>query len=319
MQRISSGRREFLKAAGLLAMATAGTGIGVRRAEAQQVPYSAGTEPPKLKAPANACDCHMHIYDSKYPVAPTATLKPADATVADYKLLQKRTGTTRNVVVTPSTYGTDNRITLDAIAQIGPTARGVAVVDTSIADAELKRMNDSGIRGIRFNLVQAGATTVDMLEPLSKRVNDLGWHLQIHMKGEQIAAIEDLLLRLPAPIVFDHLGRLAQPNALDTAGFKSISKLIDKGKTWVKLSGAYQDSKVGPPSYSDTVAIARAYIKAAPERMVWGSDWPHPTEKEKPDDAILFDLLAEWAPDVATRTAILVQNPARLYGFPIAT
>jgi len=319
MQRIPSGRREFLKAAGLLAMATAGTGIGVRRAEAQQVPYSAGTEPPKLKAPANACDCHMHIYDSKYPIAPTATLKPADATVADYKLLQKRTGTTRNVVVTPSTYGTDNRITLDAIAQIGPTARGVAVVDTSIADAELKRMNDSGIRGIRFNLVQAGATTVDMLEPLSKRVNDLGWHLQIHMKGEQIAAIEDLLLRLPAPIVFDHLGRLAQPNALDTAGFKSISKLIDKGKTWVKLSGAYQDSKVGPPSYSDTVAIARAYIKAAPERMVWGSDWPHPTEKEKPDDAILFDLLAEWAPDVATRTAILVQNPARLYGFPIAT
>ncbi len=320
MQRISSSRREFLKTAGLLAMATAGTGIGVRRADAQQVPYSSGTEPPKLKAPANACDCHMHIYDSKYPIAPTATLKPADATVADYKMLQRRLGTTRNVVVTPSTYGTDNRITIDAIAQIGPTARGVAVVDTSIADAELKRMNDSGIRGIRFNLVQAGATTVDMLEPLSKRVNDLGWHLQIHMKGDQIAAIEDLLLRLPAPIVFDHLGRLAQPNALDTAGFKTISKLIDKGKTWVKLSGAYQDSKVGPPSYSDTVALARAYIKAAPERMVWGSDWPHPTEKEKkPDDAALFDLVAEWAPDAATRTAILVQNPAKLYGFPVTT
>jgi D-galactarolactone isomerase len=319
MQPISTSRRKFVEVAGVLVMATASTGIGVRRADAQQVPYSTGTKPPKLKAPANACDCHMHIYDAKYPIAPTATLKPSDATVADYKLLQGRMGTTRNVVVTPSTYGTDNRITLDAIAQIGPTARGVAVVDTSIADAELKRMNDSGIRGIRFNLVQAGATMVDMLEPLSKRVNDLGWHLQIHMKGEQIAAIEDLLLRLPAPIVFDHLGRLAQPNALDTAGFKSISKLIDKGKTWVKLSGAYQDSKVGPPSYSDTVAIARAYIKAAPERMVWGSDWPHPTEKEKPDDAILFDLLAEWAPDVATRTAILVQNPARLYGFPIAT
>jgi D-galactarolactone isomerase len=317
MQPISTGRREFLKTAGVLAIATAG--FGVRRADAQPVPYSTGTEPPKLKAPANACDCHMHIYDAKYPIAPTATLKPSDATVADYKLLQRRIGTTRNVVVTPSTYGTDNRITLDAIAQIGPTARGVAVVDTSIADAELKRMNDLGIRGIRFNLVQAGATTVDMVEPLSKRVNDLGWHLQIHMKGEQIAAIEDLLLRVPAPIVFDHLGRLAQPNALDTPGFRTISKLIDKGKTWVKLSGAYQDSKVGPPSYSDTVAIARAYIKATPERMVWGSDWPHPTEKEKPDDAVLFDLLAEWAPDEATRTAILVQNPARLYGFPTTT
>lgn len=313
MQPISTSRRGFLKTAGVFAMAA---GIGVRRADAQQVPYSTGTEPSKLKAPANACDCHMHIYDAKYPVAPTATLKPSDALVADYKLLQRRIGTTRNVVVTPSTYGTDNRVTLDAIAQIGPTARGVAVVDTSVSDPELKRMNDLGIRGIRFNLVQAGATTAEMIEPLSKRVNDLGWHIQIHMKGDQIAAIEDLLLRVPSPIVFDHLGRLAQPNALDSMGFKTISKLIDKGKTWVKLSGAYQDSNVGPPSYADTVPVARAYIKAASDRTVWGSDWPHPTEKEKPDDAVLFDLLAEWAPDPTTRSAILVQNPAKLYGFP---
>jgi D-galactarolactone isomerase len=319
MQPICTSRREFLEAAGVLAIAAASTGIGAQRADAQQVPYSTGTEPPKLAAPANACDCHMHIYDAKYPVAPTATLKPSDAIVADYRLLQGRIGTTRNVVVTPSTYGTDNRITLDAIAQIGPTARGVAVVEASIADAELKRMNDLGIRGLRINLVLAGATTVDMIEPLSKRVNDLGWHIQIAMKGEQIAAIEDLLLRLPTPIVFDHLGLLAQPNALDNPGFKTISKLIDKGKTWVKLSGVYLDSKVGPPSYSDMMPIAHAYIKAAPERMVWGSVWPHPTEKEKPDDAVLFDLLAEWAPDAATRTAILVQNPARLYGFPTTT
>jgi predicted TIM-barrel fold metal-dependent hydrolase len=219
-------------------------------------------------------------------------------------------------VVTPSTYGTDNRVTLDAIAQIGPTARGVAVVDATVTDAELKRLNGLGIRGIRFNLVQAGATTAEMIEPLSRRVNDLGWHIQIHMKGEQIAGIEDLLLRVPSPIVFDHLGRLAQPNALDNPGFKTISKLIDKGRTWVKLSGAYQDTKVGPPTYSDTVAVARAYIKAAPERMVWASDWPHPTEKDKPDDAVLFGLLAEWAPDEAMRTRILVQNPATLYGFP---
>src|SRR5262249_647266 len=147
---------EFIKAAGLLALATASTGVGAAAASAQQVPYSTGTEPPRLKAPANACDCHMHIYDAKYPVAPTATLKPADALVADFRLLQQRIGTTRNVVVTPSTYGTDNRITLDAMAQIGPNARGVAVVDTGVADSELKRMNDLGIRGIRFNLVQAG-------------------------------------------------------------------------------------------------------------------------------------------------------------------
>jgi len=309
-------RRRLMKTAGAMALAAAAGAVRSDQAFAQQVPWSSGTESPKLKAPANACDCHMHIYDAKYPTDPKATLKPADALVADYKLLQKRIGASRNVVVTPSTYGTDNRVTLDAIAQIGPTARGVAVVDATVTDAELKRLNGLGIRGIRFNLVQAGATTAEMIEPLSRRVNDLGWHIQIHMKGEQIAGIEDLLLRVPSPIVFDHLGRLAQPNALDNPGFKTISKLIDKGRTWVKLSGAYQDTKVGPPTYSDTVAVARAYIKAAPERMVWASDWPHPTEKDKPDDAVLFGLLAEWAPDEAMRTRILVQNPATLYGFP---
>jgi len=211
MEHLSTDRRGFMKAASVIALTTAASSIGARGAGAQQVPYSAGTEAPKLKAPANACDCHMHIYNANYPVAPSATLKPPDALVADYKLLQKRLGTSRNVVVTPSTYGTDNRVTLDGMAQIGATARGVAVVDTSVSDAELKRLNDLGIRGIRFNLVQAGATTVEMIEPLSKRVNDLGWHIQIHIKGEQIAGIEDLLLRVPSPIVFDHLGRLAQP------------------------------------------------------------------------------------------------------------
>jgi predicted TIM-barrel fold metal-dependent hydrolase len=307
-------RRTLLKGASFAVLSAAG--LSARSGKAQQAPYSSGSEAPKLAAPANACDCHMHIYDARFPVAPNATLRPPDALVADYKLLQKRIGTARNVIVTPSTYGTDNGVTLEAMQQIGPSARGVAVVDTSVKDDELKRMHDLGIRGIRFNLVQAGATTADMIEPLSKRVNDLGWHIQIHMKGEQIAGIEDLLLRVPSPIVFDHLGRLAQPNALDNPGFKTISKLIDKGRTWVKLSGAYQDSKVGAPSYSDTVPVARAYIKAAPQRMVWASDWPHPTEKDKPDDAVLFDLLTEWASDAAVRTAILVQNPETLYGFP---
>jgi D-galactarolactone isomerase len=309
-------RRALLKGASFAVLSAAASGLSARSSKAQQAPYSSGSEAPKLAAPANACDCHMHIYDARFPVAPNATLRPPDALVTDYKLLQKRIGTTRNVIVTPSTYGIDNRVTLEAMQQIGPNARGVAVVDTSVKDDELKRMHDLGIRGIRFNLVQAGATTAEMIEPLSKRVNDLGWHIQIHMKGEQIAGIEDLLLRVPSPIVFDHLGRLAQPNALDNPGFKTISKLIDKGRTWVKLSGAYQDSKVGAPSYSDTVPVARAYIKAAPQRMVWASDWPHPTEKDKPDDAVLFDLLAEWAPEAAVRTGILVQNPETLYGFP---
>ena len=238
----------------------------------------------------------MHIYDHRFPVAPNAKLRPPDATVDDYRLLQKRLGLTRNVVVTPSTYGTDNSVTLDAIAKLGPAARGVAVVDASVSDAELKRLDGLGISGIRFNLVQSGATTIEMLEPLSKRVDALGWHVQIHMIGDQILQTQDLLQRLPSRIVFDHLARIPQPAGVDHPAFAFVKKLIDRGRTWVKLSSATKDSKAGPPAYADVSKVAQAYVKAAPERMVWGSDWPHPTEKTdaEPDDAILFNLLADW-------------------------
>jgi predicted TIM-barrel fold metal-dependent hydrolase len=307
-------RRSFLKSAALGAVAAASL---VREGRAQQpVPFSSGTEPPKLKVPAGACDCHMHIYDSRYPYVANAALKPPEARVQDYRLLQKRLGTTRNVVVQPSSYGTDNRATLDAVEQLGSSARAVAVVDTTVTDAELKRLAAAGVRGIRFNLVQAGATSVDMLEPLSKRVNDLGWHVQIHMRGDQIVEIKEVLQRLPSPIVFDHMGRIPASASISHPAFGVIGKLIDKGHTWVKLSGAYQDSKVGAPSYADVMGLAQAYVKAAPERMLWGSDWPHPTEKNaRPDDAILLDLLSDWAPDVKTRRRILVENPESLYGF----
>jgi D-galactarolactone isomerase len=257
----------------------------------------------------------MHIYDARFPIAPSATLKPADARTDDYKLLQKRIGTTRNVVVQPSTYGTDNSCTLDGMAKLGPTARGVAVVDATVTDAELKRLDGLGIRGIRFNLVQAGATTVDMLEPLSKRVNDLGWHVQIHMLGDQIVGIEPLLNRLPSPIVFDHMGPIPKDVGTAHPAFAVTSKLVDKGRTRVKLSGAYMDTKAGPPTYADSTKLAQAFAKAAPQRMVWASDWPHPTEKDKPNDAILFDLLTEWVPDETPRNGILVENPITLYGF----
>ena len=311
-------RREFLKTASLAAVAAV-SGVSVRSAQAQTVPYSTGTEPPKTKAPPNACDCHMHIYNSKFPIAPSATLKPADALPSDYRLLQKRIGTTRNVIVTPSTYGTDNGATLDGMAQLAPNVRGVAVVDTSVSDAELKRLHGLGMRGTRFNLVQAGATTVDMLEPLAKRIHDLGWHIQINAKPELIVEIEPLLMRLPTPLVFDHLAHVPRDAGVESPAYKTMRKLIDQGRTWVKLSGAYQDTKVGPPTYADAARVAQAYAKAAPERMVWGSDWPHPTEKDKPDDAVLFDLLAVWVPDEATRNHILVQNPEALYGFGKST
>jgi predicted TIM-barrel fold metal-dependent hydrolase len=293
-------------------------GIGVAAAEAEHVaPWSSGTAPPKLKAPPNACDCHMHVYSSRFPAAPNAELRPPDASADAHRLLQKRLGTTRTIVVNPSTYGTDNSCTLDAIAQFGAGARGVAVVDTSVTDAELKRLNDLGVRGIRFNLVQSGATTIDMVEPLSKRVNDLGWHVQIHMLADAIVENADIFQRLPSPIVFDHMGHIPQPAGVDHPAFALVLKLLDHGRAWVKLSGAYMETRTGPPAYADVSKVAQAYVKAAPERLVWASDWPHPTEKadSKPDDAVLFDLLTDWAPDEAIRNRILVDNPVALYGF----
>jgi D-galactarolactone isomerase len=309
-------RRAVLRGIGATVMTAGGLDASMGQTR-QTVPWSSGIEPPMLKAPPNACDCHMHIYDSRFPVAPNAKLRPADATTDDYRLFQKRIGTTRNVVVTPSTYDTDNSCALDAMAKLGASARGVAVVDASVSDSELKRLNEAGIRGIRFNLVQSGATTIDMLEPLSKRVNELGWHVQIHMLGDHIVEAEDLLRRLPSPIVLDHLARIPEPAGVDHSAFAFVLRLIDNGRTWVKLSGAYQDTKTGPPGYGDASKVARAYVNAAPERMVWGSDWPHPTERAdaKPDDAVLFDLLADWAPDDAIRNRILVDNPAALYRF----
>jgi predicted TIM-barrel fold metal-dependent hydrolase len=305
-------RREVLKAATAAAVVAA----YARPADAQQVKWSAGTEAPKLKAPANATDCHHHIYNAKYPVDPTATLRPADALVDDYRALQKRIGTTRNVLVQPSTYGTDNRAHLEALAAFGPTARMVAVVNDQVTTDELKRLHGLGVRGIRFNLAQAGATTPEMMEPLSRRVNDLGWHIQINASAAKIMEVMPILEKVASPIVFDHLAHIPQPEGVNHPLYAKVRALMDKGRTWVKLSGAYADTKVGPPSYSDSSAVARAYAKAAPERCVWGSDWPHPTEPNvKPDDAVLFDLLAKWSIDESTRHRILVTNPASLYGF----
>jgi predicted TIM-barrel fold metal-dependent hydrolase len=246
-------------------------------------------------------------------VNPRAKLRPGNATVADYRLLQKRIGTTRNVVVQPSTYGVDNRCMLDAVSQFGlARARGIAVVNTEISDAALQELKAAGVCGIRFNLVQAGATTQEMVEPLAKRVAVLGWHIQVNASAEQILGGMSIWNRLPVPIVFDHLAHV--PAVGDPAS-GAVSHLLQSGKCWVKLSGAYMDSKVGAPTYADNGAVAKAYIKEAPERLVWGTDWPHPTTNDKPDDAVLFDLLAEWCANEGMHRRILVENPERLYGW----
>jgi predicted TIM-barrel fold metal-dependent hydrolase len=309
-------RRTFLAAAGALAASR----MGLAHAQ-HNVANSTGSEAPKLKASANACDCHIHIYDGeRFPPArpgPQSRMQ-SNASVAHYRLLQQRNGTTRTVIVTPAAYVTDNRVTLDGIEQLGRAkTRGVAVLHPTVTDAELKTLAAGGINGIRFTVFDpnSAAVSIDMIEPLAKRVVDLGWHVQIHMRADQIVENGDLLQRLPTEVVFDHMGRLPQPSPLDHAAYKIIRAMLDKGRTWMKLSGAYIDTKVGAPTYADKRAVAQAYVKAAPERMVWGSDWPHPTEQQKPNDATLFDLLAEWAPDAAQRERILVTNPEALYGF----
>ena len=311
-------RRTFVKGASLAALAASTSRIYVRESFAQQVPNSSGTEPAKVKAPSGACDCHHHIYDvARFPQPAGARGAIANARVEEFRLLQKRIGTTRSIIVQSGAYLTDNRVTLDAIAQLAGNSRGVAVVHPSITAAELKVLNDGGIRGIRFSLGGANvpATAFDMIEPLAKRVHDFGWHLQLNMEAHQILAAEALWDRVPTPLVFDHMGHIPQPQGVEDPTYKLIRRLIDKGRTWVKLSVTYDSSKDGPPGYADVNKLGQAYVKAAPERMLWGSNWPHPNETKKPNDAILFDLMAQWAPDEMTRHRILVENPQTLYGF----
>jgi len=313
------GRRTFLQSSGLAALT-----VGIARSVSGMqfaVPNSSGMEAPKLSAPALACDCHHHIYDAHFPFSqPGAQIVP-NATAADYRLLQRRVGTTRNVVVTPSPYPSslaDNRVTLDAVQQFGASARGVAVISPAITDAELRMLADGGIRGIRFALGQVenpGPALAD-IELLSERVNGLGWHVQINLTGGDIVAAEDLLKRLPSIIVVDHMGQLPLAESVNHPAFGIIRGLIDRGRTWVKLYvGSTTRREEGQHMYPDVSKIAQAYVQTAPERLVWGSNWPHPNETNKPDDAALFDLLAEWAPNEATRHRILVENPEALYGF----
>jgi predicted TIM-barrel fold metal-dependent hydrolase len=307
-------RRAFLKVAGAAGLVAAGMGHAQKSA-AQQVPNSSGTERPKTRAPANAADCHIHIYDSRFQSSIPAL---PGSTVADYRLFQKRIGTSRVVIVTPRNYATDNTVTLEAIKQLGRNARGVAVLRPTVTDGELKTLHDGGIRGIRFTVgnPKVAVVSIDMIEPLAKRIADHGWHIQLNMTREQIVEHADLLRRLPTPVVFDHLGNLKPPMGTDHPAYGVIRGLLDKGRAWVKVSGAYSNTLIGPPTYADATKVAQAYVKAAPERLVWGSDWPHPGEADhKPDDAVLFDLLAVWAPDEATRNRILVTNPEALYGF----
>ena len=326
MSEQTIGRRTFLARAGAATLSAAGAlhiGDGFAQ-ETVAVPNSAGTDAPKLKVPSGACDCHHHIYDTRFPFSRPGARMVADSRVPDYRLLQRRLGITRNIVVTPTPFPAsvaDNLVTLDALKAFGANARGVAIVYPEITDAELKTLVDAGVRGVRFSLAASGASPpipaamIDTIESMSKRVDAVGWHVQFNVDATQIVAIEALLNRLPSQMVFDHMGHMPQPAGIEHPAFKIVRGLIDKGRTWVKLSVTYDSSKIGPPTYADVNKVGEAYVKAAPERMLWGSNWPHPNETTKPDDARLLDLLGEWAPSEATRRRILVENPEILYGF----
>ena len=272
---------------------------------------------PKLVAMDGACDCHMHIYESRFPVAPTAVSPPPEAPLAAYRNIRRQLGLTRAVIVQPSAYGSDNSCTMEAVKALGKDARGVVVVDTTVTDAALAQLTDAGARGIRFHMLPGGALPWDVLEEMAARVDTFGWHVQLQMDGRFLSERESVLKRLPGILVIDHVGKFLEPVTTEHAGFQTLLRLVDTGRCWVKLSAPYEVSKAGPPYYDDVGALAKALVTAAPERMVWASNWPHPSVSGPavPDDADLLDVLLDWVDDDAVRSRILVDNPAMLYGF----
>ncbi|MES2183865.1 MAG: amidohydrolase family protein [Pseudomonadota bacterium] len=286
--------------------------------QAMPGPWQEGARP-HTPVPPDACDCHMHVYDGRYPAAAGARLRPPDASVADYRRLQQRIGTRRTVLVTPSTYGTDNRCMLVALAELGTAARGVAVVDAAVSDAELARLGALGVRGVRFNLSLGSANTAAELLPLAHRIAALGWHVQLLMAPDALCALAGVLRRLPVPVVFDHLGRIAPADAGRHPAHRLLLDLLGTGRAWVKLSGGYIVSPSHAVDDPALAALARSYIDAAPERVLWGSDWPHATASAglhpMPDDAQQLDVLAGWSRDGRTLQGVLVDNPQALYGF----
>lgn len=272
---------------------------------------------PAWRAPALACDCHFHVFGpyDRFPLDAGRHYEPQAALIPQYLRVIEALGIGRMVIVQPSVYGTDNRCSLDAAAQFGlDRARVVAVVDPAIDDAALRALHEGGTRGVRFNAVSGNGASLDALEGLARRIAPLGWHLQVYASGSLLPELGPRLAALPVEVVIDHMGGVRAAEGLDAPGFQALLRLLGSGRAWVKLCG-YRISSSGPP-FHDVAPFARALIAAAPERCLWGTDWPHPSMSDwMPEDGALFDLLGAWAPDEAQRRRILVENPARLYGF----
>ena len=288
--------------------------------------------PVNFDVPAHACDCHTHIHlPEKYPFFAGRGYTPEPASPEEMAALHKALHIENVVIVTPSVYGTDNRATLEGIKFRGNTARGVAVIDDKTPESDLDEMGKAGIKGIRVNLANNGINDPTIgrkrLEAAIDRVKGRGWHVQCYTNLALLTTIKDVLASSPVPVVFDHFGGAEASLGLEQPGWAELIEAVKSGKVYVKISGAYRLSKQGP-DYPDAVPFAKALIAANPDRLVWGSDWPHPnseiTPDKKPtdltplfqiDDGRLLNQLAVWAPDAATRKKIMVDNPVRLYGF----
>ncbi len=289
--------------------------------------------PVNFDVPAHACDCHTHIHGDpeKFPFFAGRVYTPEPASPEEMAALHKALHIERVVIVTPSVYGTDNSATLFGIKARGDTARGVAVIDDKTSESKLDKMQQEGFRGIRLNLATGGINDPNVARSrftaAVDRMKARGWHVQLYTSLAVISAIKDLVASAPVPVVFDHFGGAQAALGVAQPGFSDMVELVKSGKAYVKISGGYRASKLAP-DYQDVVPLAQALISANADRIVWGTDWPHPDSVTPPgkkptdvtplyqiDDGRLFNQLAVWAPDAAVRKKILVDNPARLYGF----
>jgi predicted TIM-barrel fold metal-dependent hydrolase len=289
--------------------------------------------PVGFRVPAGACDCHVHVFGTaaEFPFVPVRGYTPPPASADELLSLQNALSLSRVVIVQPSVYGADNSCTLDGMRRLGAErARGVAVIDAKTTAATLKEMHAAGIRGVRVNLETGGETDPAVsrrnLAAAAKRVASLGWHVQVYTRLSVVEALHDDVMKLDVPIVFDHFGGAQASGGVEQPGFAALLALVRAGKAYVKVSGHYRSSAKAP-AFDDVAPLARALIAANPDRIVWGTDWPHPHHAEPGkelteltpsfdiDDGLALAQLPRWAPTAATRRKILVDNPARLYDF----
>jgi D-galactarolactone isomerase len=262
-----------------------------------------------------ACDTHMHFYDAAVRGAP-GTFLPGHFPLAEYRKVQKRLGLERVIVVQANAYRDDNTVLLNSLKSLGRDAKGVAVVKPDVADAELDRLTRAGVCAVRIMTLHGGMLGFDVMNALAARVHAFGWHVNIQLDGRELPKYEAQICRLPGRFVIDHTGKFLEPVQPDAEPFKCLLRLVDTGRCRVKLSAPYETSKSGAPKYEDVSRLARALVRRAPERMLWATNWPHPSARQNPPrDEDLLELLADWAPQESVRRRILVDNPAGLYGF----